>query len=74
MGEDVAKCVLDFLNRGVTIKELNRTFICLIPKVKGANKMKDFRLISVCNTVYKVAAKVLANRLKNVMSNFVAPN
>lgn len=74
MGEDVSKCVLAFLNLKTSIKDINKTLICLIPKVKTADKMRDFRPISLCNTVYKVAAKVLANRLKNVMSDLVAPN
>nr|GEZ25651.1 RNA-directed DNA polymerase, eukaryota, reverse transcriptase zinc-binding domain protein [Tanacetum cinerariifolium] len=41
----------------------NSSFITLIPKVPNANMVKDFRPISLIGSLYKVIAKVLANRL-----------
>ncbi|KAL4341165.1 hypothetical protein GQ457_08G022770 [Hibiscus cannabinus] len=36
--------------------------------------MKHFRLISLCNVVYKTCSKVLVNRLKSLMSHCITEN
>lgn len=41
--------------------------ITLIPKSKHDTNIYDFRPISLCNTFYKVFAKVITNRLKNIL-------
>ena len=47
---------------------LNEICICLIPKVKSPQKITKFSPISLCNVVYKLISKVLANRLKRVLA------
>ena len=49
---------------------LNTTFLVMIPK-KGAEEFKDFRQIGLMGSLYKLVAKVIANRLKRVMSRLV---
>ena len=53
-------------------KSLNATFIALIPKKNGASNIRDFRPISLVGSVYKILAKVLANRLKEVLDQLVS--
>ena len=43
----------------------------LIPKKEGASDVQDSRPISLVGSLYKIIAKVLANRLKRVMRKLV---
>ena len=73
VGDTVVDAVLDFLNTGHMLLDINHTYTVLIPKVKNPEKMSDFRPISLCNVIYKIISKVLANRLKQVLPNIISP-
>ena len=67
VGSNLIKCVLNALNSGVMPSDLNETFIYIIPKVKSPQKIIEFKPISLCNVIYKIISKVLANRLKRIL-------
>ena len=64
IGEEVTTTVLDFLNIGISPPKFNETHIVLIPKCKERKKITEYRPISLCNVVYKIASKAIANKLK----------
>ena len=68
VGSNVINCVLNALNSGVMPSNLNNTYIFLIPKVKSPQKVTEFRPISLCNMIYKIISKILANRLKRILA------
>ena len=61
----------EFYIHGTFQRSLNSTFLLLIPK-EGTEDLKDFRPISLVGSVYKLLAKVLANRLKSVMGEVIS--
>jgi len=72
IGAKVRGAVLDFLNRGNFNTSINETFIALIPKMERVSNVADFRPISLCNVIYKLVSKVLANRLKLVLPSIIS--
>lgn len=64
--------VLAFLHSGMMLKDVNRTYITLIPKVANPLTVNDFRPISLCNVLYKIIARVLVNRLRPVLKSLIS--
>jgi len=58
---------------GQILQALNATFITLIPKEGQAYHPKQFRLIALCNVIYKLLTKVIAKRLKPVLPSIISP-
>ena len=73
VGDTVVPAMLDFLNNGNMLPKINHTNIVLIPKNRNPVKISDFRPISLCNVIYKIISKVLANRLKQVLPQIISP-
>lgn len=46
----------------------------LIPKKSDPTKLADLRPIFLCNVVYKIMAKVLGNRLKQILPDVISEN
>ena len=67
IGVDIFQLGTNWLNQGEFPKNLNATIIALIPKNSNPISMKDLRSIPLCNVLYKIIAKVLANRLKIIL-------
>jgi hypothetical protein len=72
VGNKVTTEVLNVLRGAPMPAEWNNTIIALIPKVKNPVKVTDLRPISLCNVLYKIISKVLANRLKCILPDIIS--
>ncbi|KAK2662981.1 hypothetical protein Ddye_001555 [Dipteronia dyeriana] len=53
------------------LKELRQESILIGPNSWGTERIPDFHPISLCNVVYKIMAKALANRLRLVLGEVI---
>lgn len=72
VGEDVFGAVSSFFREGHLLKELNQTNVTLIPKTPNPEGMNHLRPISLCQFIYKIISKILANRLQPFIGNIIS--
>ncbi|GJZ02917.1 reverse transcriptase [Tanacetum coccineum] len=71
VGPTTVNVVTEFFRTGIMPPNINKTLITLIPKVPSPESLKDLRPISLCNVIYKIISKVIANRLKGVLPTLI---
>lgn len=71
MKDDIMKFMQEFHDNGVLGNGINGSFVTLVPKIDSPESITDFRPISLISSVYKVVAKVLANRMKLVLPKII---
>uniref|UniRef100_A0A803N7C0 Reverse transcriptase domain-containing protein n=1 Tax=Chenopodium quinoa TaxID=63459 RepID=A0A803N7C0_CHEQI len=59
---------------GFMLKEMNETYIALVPKINNPEMVSEFRPISLCNTSYKIILKCLVKRLRSIIGDLVGDN
>jgi uncharacterized protein YdcH (DUF465 family) len=69
---EVCNAIMSFFDTGVLDPNINMTNIVLIPKISSPQSVTYFRPISLCNVIYKLISKVLANRFKGVLSGIIS--
>ena len=62
----------EFHEQSRFVKNLNATFLVLIPKKQTVEDFKDLRSISLVRGLCKILTKVLANRIKRVMDKVIS--
>ena len=60
---DVWRIVEDSRVSKRNLSAFNASFLTLIPKSEGADSPDKFRSINLCNFIYKIVTKVIANHL-----------
>jgi hypothetical protein len=71
MKEDICELFMDFHVGTLDIKRLNYGTITLLPKVKDANRIQQFRPICLLNCLYKWFTKLLTMRLEPVAKRLI---
>eukprot|EP00253_Pinus_taeda_P008065 PITA_08065 len=72
IGDELTEVVEESRKKGEIYGPFNATFIALIPKREDSESFEDFRPISLCNAIYKIIAKVIAVRLKPILSSCIS--
>ena len=69
--EEIFETVTNLFRFGGSLRHLNITWVSLIPKVESPTAIEDFRPISMVGSLYKIIAKLLASRLKEVIAPLI---
>ena len=72
--KDLLGGVNNFLKSGSLLRQVNHILLCLIPEKVITALAEDYRPIVLCNVVYRILSKLLANRLKPLMPKLIDMN
>lgn len=70
--KDVVAAILNFFSNDFMSTAFNETMITLILKIDSPSNLTHYRPISLCNVVYKIVSKILANRLKVALKHCIS--
>lgn len=73
VGDDIRHLVKEAFATGTFDTSIAETLVVLIPKGDNPTQFKDFRPISLYNTIYKLVSKVMVNRLRPLLSDIIGP-
>ncbi|KAL5556427.1 hypothetical protein UlMin_038663 [Ulmus minor] len=73
VGHDLVAAVHEFFLMAYMPASINASSIVLIPRKPNPTRPNYFRPILVCNVVYRVITKLLANRLKLHLDRLICP-
>ena len=62
--DEIYDSVMEFFATGSSAKQLNVTWVTLIPKVENSTSIEQYRPISMVGSLYKIISKILSFRLK----------
>lgn len=65
--------VKSIFTHGVVPEHLNDTLVTLIPKCQSLESLKNYRPISLCNSVYKIVSKIIVESIRPHISKLVSP-
>lgn len=72
LGDEVFHSTCSWLELSSFPLHLNDTNIVLATKGDHSGSIKDMRPISLCNVIFKIISKVLANRLHPLIGKFIS--
>ncbi|KAK3230569.1 hypothetical protein Dsin_002450 [Dipteronia sinensis] len=72
VGSSISEAFLKCLNDGDSLTSVNDTLICLIPKTQVVVWITEYRPISLCNVMYTIVMKAMANQLCVVLGEVIS--
>jgi hypothetical protein len=72
--EEFYKLCEDFYKTDVSLQAINNSLITLVPKVNNSSNARDFRPISLLNSILKLIIKIPPNRLQLVIIPMIHKN
>ena len=72
--EKVVELTEKFFTSEAFTEGVNGMNLVLIPKKKECQSPIDFSLTALCNIIYKVVAKILANKLRPLLASCIFPH
>lgn len=73
IGNDVVSFVHNFSYNKKLHCQVNHTKLVLIPKKTYNEYPSNYQLIVLCNVLYKVISKILANWIKSILHRLISP-
>ena len=73
MGESTCDLIRKIFDGGSVDSDICHTLIVLILKKDNPESFNQFRPISLCNAIYKIITKFIANQFKLIMNKVVTP-
>ncbi|CAL1396882.1 unnamed protein product [Linum trigynum] len=71
VGTSVVEAVISFFTSSRMLRSFNHTWLTLILKVDSVETIRQLRLISLCQFVYKLITKIMAERLASMLPQIV---
>lgn len=71
---DLHAAINDFFTTGKMLREINVTWITLIPKISVPSSVSHFRPIAWCSVLYKCISKLLCEKLGSVLPDIISCN
>lgn len=72
--EDIVSLLNEFYVNSKLPKAIIVSILTLIPKMESPQEVSDFCTIYLVNSLYRIVAKMLATKLKNVMPSLISRN
>lgn len=72
IGDDIVRDIQRFFTDGMLDARQNETHVRLIPKTTSPKSVADYRPIALCNTHYKIIAKILTRRLQPLLPALIS--
>lgn len=73
ISQDVCKSVSQFFAQNWLLPNLNSNLVVPIPKVQNADKIEDYRPITLANFQFKIITRVLADKLSHIAPKIISP-